>query len=305
MASHSPEHIKTIEQFHRFRSLPGPVHPLVSVVRFEDMQYLPSGTSSWVLDFYAIAIKRKFHSKLKYGQQVYDFDNGVMTFMAPGQKIGIDAESNIILEHSGWLLLIHEDFLWKTPLAKGIKKYEFFNYSVHEALFLSEQEEMTLEAIIKNIKMEYERSIDSFTQNIILAQLEVLLAYAERFYKRQFITRKIANHGVLEELESLLNQSFSKENLLTNGLPTVQSVAKTLHISPNYLSGLLKTLTGKSTQEHIQDKLITHAKELLSTTNLSINEVAYSLGYTYPQTFSKLFRIKTAYSPAEFRKSFN
>ena len=304
MASHSPEHIKTIEQFHRFRSLSGPVHPLVSVVRFEDMQYLSNGTSSWVLDFYAIAIKRKFHSKLKYGQQVYDFDNGVMTFMAPGQKIGIDAESNITLEHSGWLLLIHEDFLWKTPLAKGIRKYEFFNYSVHEALFLSEQEEMTLEAIIKNIKMEYERSIDSFTQNIILAQLEVLLAYAERFYKRQFITRKIANHGVLEELESLLNQSFSKENLLTNGLPTVQSVANALHISPNYLSGLLKTLTGKSTQEHIQDKLITHAKELLSTTNLSINEVAYSLGYTYPQTFSKLFRIKTAYSPAEFRKSF-
>ena len=305
MASHSPEHIKTIEQFHRFRSLSGPVHPLVSVVRFEDMQYLSNGTNSWVLDFYAIAIKRKFHSKLKYGQQVYDFDNGVMTFMAPGQKIGIDAESNITLEHSGWLLLIHEDFLWKTPLAKGIRKYEFFNYSVHEALFLSEQEEMTLEAIIKNIKMEYERSIDSFTQNIILAQLEVLLAYAERFYKRQFITRKIANHGVLEELESLLNQSFSKENLLTNGLPTVQSVANALHISPNYLSGLLKTLTGKSTQEHIQDKLITHAKELLSTTNLSINEVAYSLGYTYPQTFSKLFRIKTAYSPAEFRKSFN
>ena len=305
MASHSPEHIKTIEQFHRFRSLSGPVHPLVSVVRFEDMQYLSNGTNSWVLDFYAIAIKRKFHSKLKYGQQVYDFDNGVMTFMAPGQKIGIDAESNITLEHSGWLLLIHEDFLWKTPLAKGIRKYEFFNYSVHEALFLSEQEEITLEAIIKNIKMEYERSIDSFTQNIILAQLEVLLAYAERFYKRQFITRKIANHGVLEELESLLNQSFSKENLLTNGLPTVQSVANALHISPNYLSGLLKTLTGKSTQEHIQDKLITHAKELLSTTNLSINEVAYSLGYTYPQTFSKLFRIKTAYSPAEFRKSFN
>jgi AraC family transcriptional activator of pobA len=305
MVSHSPEHIKTIEQFHRFRSLPGPVHPLVSVVRFEDMQYLSNGASSWVLNFYAIAIKRKFHSRLKYGQQVYDFDNGVMTFMAPGQKIGIDAESNIILEHSGWLLLIHEDFLWKTPLAKGIRKYEFFNYSVHEALFLSEQEEMTLEAIIKNIKMEYERSIDSFTQNIILAQLEVLLAYAERFYKRQFITRKIANHGVLEELESLLNQSFSKENLLTNGLPTVQSVANALHISPNYLSGLLKTLTGKSTQEHIQDKLITHAKELLSTTNLSINEVAYSLGYTYPQTFSKLFRIKTAYSPAEFRKSFN
>lgn len=305
MASHSPEHSKTIEQFHRFRSLSGPVHPLVSVVRFEDMQYLSNGTSSWVLDFYAIAIKRKFHSKLKYGQQVYDFDNGVMTFMAPGQKIGIDAESNITLEHSGWLLLIHEDFLWKTPLAKGIRKYEFFNYSVHEALFLSEQEEMTLEAIIKNIKMEYERSIDSFTQNIILAQLEVLLAYAERFYKRQFITLKIANHGVLEELESLLNQSFSKENLLTNGLPTVQSVANALHISPNYLSGLLKTLTGKSTQEHIQDKLITHAKKLLSTTNLSINEVAYSLGYTYPQTFSKLFRIKTAYSPGEFRKSFN
>jgi AraC family transcriptional activator of pobA len=305
MATHSHEHIKTIEQFHRFRNLPGPIHPLVSVVRFEDMQYQSNGTNSWVLDFYSIAIKRKFHSKLKYGQQVYDFDNGVMTFMAPGQKIGIDAESRLVIEHSGWLLLIDEDFLWKTPLAKGIKKFEYFNYSVNEALFLSEQEEITLEAIMRNIKMEYEKGIDPFTQNIIIAQLEVLLAYAERFYKRQFITRKIANHGVLEELESHLNQSFSKENLDTKGLPNVQSVAGALHVSPNYLSGLLKTLTGKSTQEHIQEKLIAKAKELLSTTNLSINEVAFSLGYTYPQTFSKLFRNKTDSSPAAFRKSFD
>jgi AraC family transcriptional activator of pobA len=299
------DHIKTIAEFHRLRGLPGPVHPLVSVVRFEDMKHNANQSRSWMLDFYAIALKKNFNAKLKYGQQSYDFDEGIMTFMAPGQKIGIELGPDEPTEHSGWLLIFHPDFLWNTPMAKNIRQYEFFGYSVHEALFLSEQEETILEAIMLNIRTEYQRNIDQFTQSIVLAQLEVLLSYAQRFYQRQFVTRKIGSHDVLSRLETVLDQIFRDENLSNKGLPTVLSVAQALHVSPNYLSGLLKTLTGKSTQHHIQDRLIGRAKEMLSTTGLSVNEVSYALGFDYPQSFSKLFKSKTQLSPAEFRRSFN
>ncbi|GAA3927678.1 helix-turn-helix domain-containing protein [Chitinophaga oryziterrae] len=305
MTDHQPQHIKTIAEFHRLRGLPGPVHPLVSVIRFEDMKQEAGHPQSWVLDFYAIALKRNFHAKLKYGQQVYDFDEGTMTFMAPGQKIGIESDPNEAIEHAGWLLIFHSDFLWNTSMAKSIRQYKYFDYSVNEALFLSEQEETILNGIMLNILTEYQRSIDPFTQNIIIGQLEVLLAYAQRFYQRQFYTRKISNHDILTRLEEVLNSSFLDENLRSKGLPTVLSLAASLHVSPNYLSSLLKTLTGKSTQQHIQDKLIRRAKEMLSTTRLSVGEVAYALGFDYPQSFSKLFKSKTKLSPADFRESFN
>lgn len=305
MTDHRPQHIKTITEFHKLRGLPGPVHPLVSVVRFEDMKHAANHPRSWVLDFYAIALKSNFHAKLKYGQQLYDFDEGIMTFMAPGQKIGIEYTADEPTLHSGWLLIFHQDFLWNTPLAKSIRQYEYFGYSVNEALFLSEQEETILNGIMLNIGTEYGRSIDQFTQNIIIGQLEVLLAYAQRFYQRQFLTRKISNHDMLTRLEEVLNALFEDDNLGKKGLPTVLSVADALHVSPNYLSGLLKTLTGKSTQHHIQDKLISRAKEILSTTHLSVGEVAYFLGFDYPQSFSKLFKSKTKLSPAEFRQTFN
>lgn len=305
MTDKQPEHIKTITEFHRLRGLPGPVHPLVSVVRFEDMRSVADHPASWVLDFYAIALKRNFHAKLKYGQQVYDFDEGIMTFMAPGQKIGIESDPDQPIEHSGWLLIFHPDFLWNTNLAKGIKQYEYFDYAVKEALFLSEQEEAILTGILQNMATEYVRIIDSFTQNIIVAQMEVLLSYAQRFYQRQFLTRVINNHDMLDRLEVVLQHSFNPENIAGNGLLTVASVADALHVSPNYLSGLLKTLTGKSTQQHIQDKLIDHAKELLSTTGLSVSEIAYTLGFDYPQSFSKLFKSKTQLTPVEFRQSYN
>ncbi|GAA4308114.1 helix-turn-helix domain-containing protein [Mucilaginibacter gynuensis] len=267
------------------------------------MRQATNNPQSWVLDFYAIALKKNFHAKLKYGQQVYDFDEGIMTFMAPGQKIGIESDADELAEHSGWLLIFHPDFLWNTPMAKTIRQYEYFDYSVNEALFLSEQEETILNGIMLNIQMEYVRGIDQFTQNIIIGQLEVLLAYAQRFYQRQFITRKISSHDVLTRLEDVLSKSFL--NLSDEGLPTVLSVAEGLHVSPNYLSSLLKTLTGKSTQQHIHDKLIGLAKEMLSTTGMSVSEVAYALGFDYPQSFSKLFKSKTKLSPAEFRQSFN
>ena len=298
------QQIKSIDEFHRIRGLPGSVHPLVSVLRFEDMRQQADQPRSWMLDFYAIALKRNFHSKLKYGHQVYDFNEGVMTFMAPGQKIGIEAEAEAPIQHSGWLLIFHADFLWNTPMAKNIRQYGFFDYSVNEALFLSEQEEGILDGIMQSIQMEYQRGIDQFTQNIIIAQLEVLLSYAQRFYQRQFLTRKISNHDLLSRLEEILHESFLEEKL-NKGIPTVLSVAEALNVSPNYLSALLKSLTGKSTQQHIQDKLITRAKEMLSTSKLSVSEVAYALGFDYPQSFSKLFKNKTKISPLEFRQALN
>lgn len=306
MANVQPFLIKSITEFHRLRAQPGPVHPLISVLRFEDIWDMAHDhPHSWVLGFYAIALKKNFNAKLKYGQQVYDFDEGVMTFMAPGQKIGIEVNPDEVIKHSGWLLIFHPDFLWNTPLAKTIRQYEYFDYSVSEALFLSEQEEATVAGIMQSISQEYKTCIDQYTQNIIISQLEVLLNYAQRFYQRQFITRKINSHNLLTRLEEVLSAYFNSDDLAVKGLPAVTDVANTLNVSPNYLSGLLKILTGKSTQEHIHDKLIEKAKEKLSSTTLSVSEVAYELGFNYPQSLSKLFKSKTNMSPQEFRQAFN
>jgi AraC-like DNA-binding protein len=195
--------------------------------------------------------------------------------------------------------------LWNTPLAKKIKQYEYFSYSVNEALYLSEKEEATITGMMYNMEQEYRSSIDKFSQDIIIAQLELLLTYSERFYDRQFITRKIANHKILHRLEEILMEYFNSDILMKKGLPTVQYIAETLNISPGYLSGSLKTLTGKSTQQHIHDFLIEKAKEKLSTTGLSVSEIAYELGFEHSQSFSKLFKTKTNLSPLEFRHSFN
>jgi AraC family transcriptional activator of pobA len=205
----------------------------------------------------------------------------------------------------GWMILIHPDFLWNTPLAKIIKQYEFFNYSVYEALYLSDKEEMMLTTIAQNIEQEYHANIDRFSQSVIIAQLELLLTYSERFYQRQFITRKIASHEILGKLEDLLNNYFNSGALAQKGLPSVTYIAESLNISPGYLSGLLKSLTGQNTQQHLHNKLIELAKEKLSTTQLSVSEIAYELGFEHLQSFSKLFKTKTNLSPMEFRHSFN
>jgi AraC-like DNA-binding protein len=203
------------------------------------------------------------------------------------------------------MLLIHPDFLWNTPLAKNIKQYEFFDYSINEALFLSEKEESIINNTIQNIQQEYHSNIDKFSQQIIISHIETLLNYAERFYHRQFITRKITNHKILNRLEDLLTEYFNSDDLIKKGLPTVQQLAQTLNVSPKYLSSLLKVLTGQTAQQHIHEKLIEKAKEKLSTTDLSISEIAYDLGFEHSQSFSKLFKSKTNLSPLEFRQSFN
>jgi len=300
------QRVKTISDFHRLRGLPHPEHPLISVVSYTDIKH-PSEISeiSWIFDFYQISVKRGIDGKLKYGQQEYDFDEGAMFFIAPNQVFRVQIDHHSTTKRSGWMLLIHPDFFWNTPLAKTIKQYEFFDYSVNEALFLSDKEEKTLNLLIENIKEEYHATIDKFSKQIIISQIETLLNYSERFYHRQFITREKANHQILERLETLLVDYFNSEDLITKGLPSVQNIAETLNISPKYLSSLLKVLTGQSTQQHIHDKLIDKAKEKLSTTHLSISEIAYELGFEHLPSFSKLFKTKTHLSPLEFRQSFN
>jgi AraC-like DNA-binding protein len=306
MANKQLHRIKTISEFHRVRGLPQPQHPLISLVNYSDIKHTPEDNPiSWVFDFYSIALKRFVDTKIAYGQQDYDFDGGTMFFISPGQVFRVEVEKDAGSKRSGWILLVHPDFLWNTALAKTIKQYEYFDYSVNEALFLSEKEEATIIGILQNIQQEYHSNIDKYSQNIIIAQLETLLQYAERFYHRQFITRKITNHKILTRLEDILTEYFNSDDLARKGLPTVQYISESLKVSPGYLSGLLKVLTGQSTQQHIHERLIEKAKEKLSTTDLSVSEIAYELGFGHPQSFSKLFKTKTRLSPLEFRNAFS
>jgi len=301
-----PYRIKTISQYHQALGIAKPEHPLVSVINLENFTPLAENSRiSVVFDFYMIALKRNLSGSIKYtyGQQRYDFDEGVLFFISPNQVFSFDADHNY--KNTGWMLLIHPDFIWNTTLAKTIKQYGFFDYAANEALFLSEKEEITITGIISLIKQEYHSNIDKFSQGLIIAQLELLLQYADRFYSRQFLTRTVTSNQLLNRVENMLNDYLNGEQLLMNGLPTVQQIAESLNISPTYLTTLLKTLTGQSAQQHIHEKLIEKAKEQLSTTSLSVSEIAYGLGFEHPQSFSKLFKIKTSQSPLEFRKAFN
>ncbi|MFD2962423.1 MULTISPECIES: helix-turn-helix domain-containing protein [Olivibacter] len=301
-----PRRIKSISEFHKLRNLPEPEHPLVSVVDYRLIQHDSSyDWDSLILDFYSISLKRTSNAKIRYGQQVYDFDEGVLFFMAPNQVFSITKSSDAAMQHAGWLLLFHPDFLWNTSLAKAIKKYDFFDYAVNEALFLSAKEESTLNGIIQNIEQEYQTNIDKFSQPIIISQIETLLNYADRFYQRQFITRQVSNHQILDRLERLLADYFDDGDLMHKGLPTVKYISDSLHVSPTYLRNLLQLLTGQSTQWHIHHKVIEIAKEQLSTTDRSVSEIAYNLGFEHPQSFSKLFKSKTNLTPLAFRASFN
>ncbi len=297
-------HFKTISEFHRSRSLLPPEHPLISVVNVQDIKHY-NEPINMVLDYYSISLKRNFNGRFSYGQSEYDFNEGLMYFISPNQVFKIEHSKDELIRQQGWLLLIHPDFFWKTPLAKKIKQFDFFDYAVNEALFLSDKEERVINAIIENIKHEYHNNIDKFSQGIIVSQIETLLNYAERFYQRQFITRKIDNHKILDAVEQELDNYFKNEDLIRRGLPTVQFISEKLNISPNYLSSLLKSLTGQSTQQHIHDKLISEAKQKLSTSNQSISEIAYELGFEHSQSFSKLFKGKTDFTPSQFRNSFN
>jgi len=284
------KHFKTISEFHRFLNLPAPQHPLISIIDVATAQNLASDKPvNMVLDFYSIAVKRMSNVKVKYGQQPFDFNEGIVSFMSPNQVFSM-AVDNVDEEtiKSGWAIYIHSDFIWNTTLAKTIEDYDFWDYSLNEVLFLSAKEEAIVNNIIQNILLEYHSNIDKFSQQIIISQIEGLLTYADRFYHRQFLTREKASHQVLDRLETLLQNYFNSDDLINRGLPTVEYIAGELHLSPKYLSGLLRTLTGQNTQQHIHDKLIEKAKEKLSTTNLSVSEIAYGLGFEHLQSFNKL-----------------
>ena len=299
--------LKNISEFHSLMGAPTPEHPLMSIVNFDEFDVLETKESIQVIfDFYIISLKYVKGVKYKYGQRYYDFDNnGVLYFVAPNQVIQFEFENKKKEKPSGWVLLIHPDFLWNTTLANMSEKYDFFDYSLNEALFLSEKEKATLNGIAANVKLEYHSNVDNFSKQIIITHIENLLSYSNRFYNRQFITREKANHKVLEGLEQLLAYYFSKNDLVEKGLPTVQHLADQLNISPKYLSRLLKSLTGLNTQQHIHEKLIDKAKEILTTTNLNVSEIAYQLGFEYPQSFSKLFKSKTNFTPIGYRQSYN
>jgi AraC family transcriptional activator of pobA len=308
MDSKQPYQIKSITDFHKLLGAPAPDHPLISVIDIKPFEHIPEGiTGNIVNGFYSISLKKGFKSpvKFKYGQQTYDFDDGVLSFMSPGQISSFNPQKFASTEQSGWLLLFHPDFLWNTSLAKKIGQYDYFYYAVNEALFLSEKEEGILLQIIGNIRQEYHNNMDRFSHNIIITQLESLLNYADRFYQRQFLTRRKTNHQVLDKLYKILSNYFEDINVNRNALPTVGFLAQELHVSPDYLTGLLKTLTGLTAQQHIHEKVIEQAKLQLSTTSLSVCEIAYQLGFEHSQSFSKLFKAKTNLSPLAFRASFN
>ncbi len=295
--------LESIPEIHRMLGLPGPVHPLISLFDATqgqiDMSLLPA---SYVASFYKVSFITRLGGKFRYGQGYYDFDEGSLLFTAPNQVMGSreNYENN-----QGYSLIIHPDFLQGYPLASKIKNYGFFSYAISEALHLSEQERATMLTIYKIIGEELNSRIDDFSHEVIIAQIDLLLSYAKRFYKRQFLTRQAATSDLLEQLEDLLNTYFDQEKLIRNGVPTVQYLADRLHYTPNYLSDMLRSFTGLNTQQHIHRKLIEKAKELLSSTNLTVNEVAYQLGFEYPQSFSRLFRMKTKLSPVQFRSAFN
>lgn len=296
--------IKTISEYHKLLGLLKPKHPLLSVIDFSHVSF--GATSVWKqfsTSFYTIALKQETNTKIRYGQNSYDFDEGMLSFTAPNQVFSLSDPENI--QARGYVLVFHPDFLNNHSLVEKINSYGFFSYSVNEALFLSKEEEDIIINLLKLIEKEYHNNIDNFSQDVILTNIELLLVYAGRFYNRQFITRKIQTNDLVTKTEKLLSDYFKNESSLQNGLPTVTYLAEALNVSPAYLSDLLKSTTGLTAQQHIHEKLIESAKELLRTTELSVSEIAYQLGFEYSQSFNKLFKKKTNKTPLIYRKEYN
>jgi AraC-like DNA-binding protein len=298
----APVQIHSISELHRLIGLPGPMHPLICLIDNTKINVSRENIpDSFLLDFYKISYKKSTKGRIGYGQGYYDFDEGGLIFTAPRQIIHFDDDT----EYYGFSILFHPDFLRNYPLGKQIGKYGFFSYDTHEALHLSEKEKTIILNVMMQIGAELESNIDDFSHDLIISYMEVLLNYSNRFYKRQFITRKAVNHDLLTKIETLLNTYFDNRQTLENGLPTVEYLADKLALSPRYLSDMLRSLTGQSAQQHIHQKLIDKAKEYLTTTALSVAEIAYELGFERPQSFNKLFKSKASLSPLEFRRSFN
>ncbi|PWN71263.1 AraC family transcriptional regulator [Chryseobacterium phosphatilyticum] len=297
-----PLKISSISELHDLLQLPKPLHPLVSLVDNTKMNINKEFLiKSFLFNFYKISYKYSTVGKMGYGQGYYDFNEGGMMFTAPGQVLSVDMNA----EYCGHTLLIHPDFLRSYPLAKTIKNFGFFSYDTNEALHLSDQEKTIMTGLLDSIQNELNTAIDEVSQDVIISYIEVLLNYSNRFYKRQFITRKAVNNDLLTKMETILENYFNQEETLQKGLPTVEYLSSSLHLSPHYLSDMLRNLTGQNAQQHIHEKLIEKAKEYLTSTNFSVSEVAYALGFEHPQSFNKLFKKKTDKTPLSYRQSFN
>lgn len=298
-----PQKFSSISELHSALGFPKPLHPLISLVDYADIKTPQDELPKMLLlDFFKISYKKSLTGKIKYGQDYYDFNEGGLSFISPNQVIASAEEEK---DYSGYTLLIHPDFIRNYPLAIKIKGFGFFSYSINEALFLSEKEQKSIFSVFEHIREELNNTIDDFSQDLMVSYLEVLLNYSNRFYKRQFLTRKVVNNDLLAQMEQLLNTYFDDKEALNHGVASVEYLAEQLHLSPRYLSDMLRSLTGQSAQQHIHEKLIEKAKEYLMSTNLSVAEVAYQLGFEHPQSFSKLFKNKTKQSPVEFKQSLN
>jgi AraC-like DNA-binding protein len=298
----APVIFKSISELMRRLGLPKPFHPLVALVNYDDVKPdLPDAGAVIMIDFYKISFKHQFSGKVRYGQGYYDFEEGGLAFLAPNQHVTVPDEES---SYEGYVLYFHQDLIRNYPLGQRIGQYGFFSYAVSEALFLSDREKKIIAALFETIGAELETSIDHFSQDVLVSQIELLLNYSNRFYNRQFITRKVVYNDLIAKMEAYLSERLAHERTLLDGLPTVKELSDHLGMSPRYLTDMLKSLTGLSAQQHIHHRLIEKAKDSLSSSTLTVAEIAYELGFEHPQSFNKLFRQKTKMSPVEFRQLF-
>lgn len=287
----------------RYMQQPAPLHPSIALI-----EYNKAGAGAFekgkkiVLDFYKISFKTRFNGQVRYGQGYYDFEEGGLAFLKPQQTVTASTDAD---SYEGYALFFHPDFIRNYPLGSSISQYGFFSYAVSEALFLSAREKGTIGNLFDNISKELENNIDPYSQDILVSQIELLLNYSNRFYNRQFITRKANSHEIITMLDKLLDEYFEKASGLKNGLPSVQYISNALNVSPRYLSDMLRSLSGQNTQQYIQNRVIEQSKTLLGSTSLSVSEIAYRLGFVHPQSFSKLFKSKLDQTPLEYRQKFN
>jgi AraC-like DNA-binding protein len=293
----------SISESHEAFGLPAPQHPLISLVHFNrDNPFNTAMAPIYdVLSFYKITFITRNKGRLKYGRSYYDYDEGSMLFLAPNQLVG---STDYNSETYCYILLIHPDFLLGHPIATKIRQYGYFSYASNEALHLSEPEREIILSVFKIMEQELNSRVDEFSQEVVIAQLELMLSYVNRFYKRQFITRKTANNDILQKTENILDGYLNHQETLRQGLPTVQYLSDRLNISPGYLSDMLRSMIGQNARQYIRSKLIEKAKEKLIGTDLTVAEIAYELGFEHPQSFSKMFRLRTGLSPLEFRGSY-
>lgn len=296
-------HIEDINQVHQMLGLPKPRHPLVSLIKIDEaVANFDYGTATYTFGFYQVAYKSGIKGDITYGRSHYDYAEGSMVCTQPGQAMAFEGVEDVGTGR-GWVLLFHPDLIRRSELGRNIHDYSFFNYEIHEALHLSELEKETLTEIVNKIQGEYEHTIDRHSQKLIVANIELLLDYTLRYYDRQFYVRTNQNQDFISRFENLARQHYESGNALQNGALSVKQCAEALNMSASYLSDMLKKETGKTAQQHLHDLVIDRAKNLLLGSNEQVSQIAYELGFEYPQHFSKLFKKQVGVSPAEYRKA--